>query len=116
MTTNQQPGSTPGATSGFDVDISALTAHHQQLGGVVEQLAEALRTALDTRLPTEAFGPFGAPLAESITPTAETAQSAFERAVESVGANRDGVDHTVRAYDEMERTNVGLLRGAVEAE
>jgi hypothetical protein len=114
VTTNPQPAA--GTEIGFDVDVSALSAHHQQLGGVVDQLADALRTALDTHLPEEAFGPFGAPLAAAITPTAETAQSAFERVVESVGAERDGVDHTARAYDESERVNTGEFHRVLEAE
>src|ERR1044071_537729 len=107
---------TAGTDGGFDVDVSALSAHHQQLGGVVDQLADALRTALGTRLPEEAFGPFGAPLAVAISPTAQTAQSAFERVVESVGAERDGVDETARAYDESERVNVGGFHHLLEPE
>jgi hypothetical protein len=110
VTTNPQSEPILGTASGFDVDISALAAHHQQLGVVVDQLADALRTALDTHLPEEAFGPFGAPLAAAIKPTAETAQGAFHRAVEAVLADRDGVDRTVRAYDDLERANAGLLR------
>ena len=101
---------------GFDVDVSALSAHHQQLGGVVDQLADALRTALGTQLPEEAFGPFGAPLAAAITPTAETAQGAFERVVESVGVARDGVDQTARTYDEYERVHTGEFHRLREAE
>lgn len=112
MTTN--PPSALGATSGFDVDISALAAHHRQLGVVVDQLADALRTALDTHLPEETFGPFGAPLAAAIKPTAGTAQGAFKRTIESVGANRDGMDHTMRTYDDHERANAGLLRHVME--
>lgn len=107
-TTPQEPG--------FDVDVTALSAHHQQLGGVVDQLADALRTALEAHLPEEAFGPFGAPLAAAIKPTAETAQSAFERVVESVGAERDGVDQSARTYDEFERVNAGEFHRLLEAE
>ncbi len=107
-TTPQEPG--------FDVDVSALSAHHQQLGGVVDQLADALRTALETHLPEESFGPFGAPLAAAITPTAETARNAFERVAESVGAERDGVDQTARAYDEVERVHTTGFHRVLEAE
>ncbi|MGB3439164.1 MAG: type VII secretion target [Actinophytocola sp.] len=110
------PQQTSGTNAGFDVDVSALSAHHQQLGGVVDQLADALRTALETHLPEEAFGPFGAPLAAAIKPTAETAQSAFERVVESVGAERDGVDQTARTYDESERVHTGGFHRLLEAE
>jgi hypothetical protein len=108
VTTNPPP-------PGFDVDVTAVAAHHQQLGVVVDQLADALRTALDTHLPEESFGPFGAPLAAAITPTAEAARHAFERAVDSVAADRDGMNHTVRAYDDVERANAGLLNSVVEA-
>ena len=107
---------TAGTDVGFDVDVSALSAHHQQLGGVVDQLADALRTALGTRLPEEAFGPFGAPLAAAITPTAEVAQSAFEDAVASVGATQEGMALTVRDYDETEQVNAVRLRDVREAE
>jgi len=113
--TTPQPGSAPGTAPDFDVDISALAAHQQQLGVVLDQLGDALRAALDTHLPEEAFGPFGGPLATAINPTAEEAQRAFERAVESVGANRDAMGHTVRAYDEVERANAGMLRTEVQA-
>jgi hypothetical protein len=105
-----------GTGTGFDVDPHALTAHHQQLGGVVDQLAEALRTALETDLPEETFGPYGAPLAAAIKPTAETAQRAFERVVESVGAERDGVYVTALAYDESERVNTDEFLRVGEAE
>jgi hypothetical protein len=114
VTPNPQPASGP--ANGFGIDVSALSAHHQQLGGVVDQLADALRTALETHLPEKAFGPFGAPLAAAIRPTAETAQGAFERVVESVGADRDGVDHTARTYDGFERANVGEFHRVSEAE
>jgi hypothetical protein len=113
VTPNPQPAS--GMANGFDVDVSALAAHHQQTGGVVDQLADALRAALDTHLPEEAFGPFGAPLAATIKPTAETAQGAFERVVESVGSDRDGIDHTVRTYDGLEHVNAGRFHSVLEA-
>jgi hypothetical protein len=75
-----------------------------------------LRVALETNLPQEAFGPFGAPLAAAIKPTAVVARKAFESAVESVAAAKEGVVHTVREYDETERANTAMLRGAGEAE
>jgi hypothetical protein len=75
-----------------------------------------LRIALEADLPEEAFGPFGTPLAAGIRPTAEVARGAFERVVESVSANKDGMVHTVREYDEVERANTGMLRSAGGAE
>ena len=102
--------STPGTPTGFHANTSALDAHGQHLGAVMDQLAEALRVALETTLPEEAFGRFGAPLAAAIKPTAEAAQAAFERAVDSVSAAREGVVRTVRDYDETEVANAGMLR------
>ena len=99
----------PGTAPGFDVDLTALVTHQQHLGAVLEQLADALRAASDAHLPEEAFGPFGAPLASAILPTAEEARSAFERAVESVSAHQDGMLRTVRDYDEVERANATML-------
>jgi hypothetical protein len=103
-------------SSGFDADVSALDAHRQHLGAVMDQLGDALRVALETSLPAAAFGPFGAPLAAAITPTAEVAQTAFEDAVASVGAAQEGMALTVRDYDETERVNAVRLRTAREAE
>jgi hypothetical protein len=102
----------PGTTPGFHVDTSALTVHQQHLGAVLDQLADALRVALETNLPEEAFGPFGAPLAATIKPTAGAAQDAFERAVHSVSADRDSLLQTVRDYDDLERVNTRTLRNA----
>lgn len=70
---------TPGTNSGFEVDVTALVVHQQRLGAVMDQLGEALRTALDAHLPEEAFWPFDGPLAAAIKPAAEAARSAFER-------------------------------------
>jgi hypothetical protein len=112
VTTNPQPIS--GAANGYTVELSSLSTHHQQLGAVVDQLADALGTALGTHLPVKAFGRYGAPLAEAIEPTAEAAKGAFERVVEAVGANRDGVDLTVRTYDEFERSNAGTFQNVLE--
>ncbi|MEU4767550.1 hypothetical protein AB0H12_30280 [Actinosynnema sp. NPDC023794] len=108
--TTFEPGQAPGTAPGFDVDLTALVTHRQHLAAVLEQLADALQAASDTHLPEEAFGPFGAPLASVIKPTAEEARRAFERAVESVGSHQDGVLRTVRDYDEVERANADLLR------
>lgn len=102
--------------SGFYADTSALDAHQQHLGAVLDRLGDALRVALEASLPEEAFGPFGAPLAAAVKPTAEVAQGAFERAVESVGVNKEGMVRTVREYDETERANANVLRVAAEAE
>ncbi|KOX12587.1 hypothetical protein ADK67_47125 [Saccharothrix sp. NRRL B-16348] len=107
--TTFEPGSAPGTAPGFDVDLTALVTHQQHLGAVLEQLADALQAASDAHLPEEAFGPFGAPLAAAIKPTAEEARGAFERAVESVGAHQDGMLRTVREYDEVERANADML-------
>ncbi|MFD0206042.1 MULTISPECIES: hypothetical protein [Saccharothrix] len=107
--TTFEPGSALGVTSGFDVDLTALVTHQQHLGAVLEQLADALQAASEAHLPQESFGPFGAPLALAILPTAEEARSAFERAVESVGAHQDAMLRTVRDYDEVERANADLL-------
>lgn len=107
--TTFEPGPAPGTAPGFDVDLTALVTHQQHLGAVLDQLADALRAASDAHLPEEAFGPFGAPLAAAILPTAEAARGAFERTVESVSAHQDGMLRTVRDYDEAERANADLL-------
>lgn len=104
----------PGTNSGFEVDLTALAAHQQQLGAVMDQLGEALRAALEAHLPQEAFGPFGGPLAAAIEPTAAAAREAFERAVESVRADQDGIKHTVHEYDNTDRSRARVLHSLNE--
>ncbi|TCO56013.1 type VII secretion target [Actinocrispum wychmicini] len=95
--------------AGFEVESSALVTHAQHLGGVLDQLQDALAAALAAHLSPSAFGPCGGPIAAMVAPLAETAQEAFRSGVESVAASRTGVHATAVAYDQVDSYNAAEL-------
>nr|WP_042194765.1 hypothetical protein [Kibdelosporangium sp. MJ126-NF4]CEL21539.1 hypothetical protein [Kibdelosporangium sp. MJ126-NF4]CTQ95894.1 hypothetical protein [Kibdelosporangium sp. MJ126-NF4] len=95
--------------SGFEAESSALVVHAQHLGGVLDQLQDALQAALAAHLPQSAFGPGGGPIVAMVAPLAETAKEAFQSGVESVAASRTGMRATAVAYDQVESHNAAKL-------
>ncbi|KAA2262664.1 hypothetical protein F0L68_12265 [Solihabitans fulvus] len=99
--------------AGHTYDLGVLQTHTQQLGGVADQLEDALSDALQAELPQDAFGPLGAPIAELVKPLAQAAQEAFTSGVSSVRASTASMHATVREYDETEQANAAAFRAGM---
>ncbi|KAA2258115.1 hypothetical protein F0L68_24375 [Solihabitans fulvus] len=101
---------------GQQVDLVALRTHAQHLGGVSDQLTQALAAATQAALPVQAFGPMGASVASMIQPLIQGAQEAFQRGTESLRSSVEGVHATVASYDATESANAAAFNsGSVSA-
>jgi hypothetical protein len=91
-------------TDGLRVGVD-LTAHSQQLKGVMDALGEALEAARTVSMPTDAYGILCQPFRMMLDPVERWGIDALNDAVAATETASEQVNGIARAYTDNEQTS-----------
>ncbi|OLF10140.1 ESX-1 secretion-associated protein [Actinophytocola xinjiangensis] len=92
------------ATDGFRIGVD-LTAHSQQLKGVMDALAEAAEAARTVSMPTDAYGILCQPFRMMLDPVEQKGIDAINDAVAAAEAASNEVNAAAKEYESREETS-----------
>jgi Excreted virulence factor EspC, type VII ESX diderm len=94
---------------GFRIGMD-LTAHSQQLSGVMDALAQAMDAARQVSMPTDAYGILCQPFRMMLDPVEKYGMDALKEAVEAMDTAANEVRSTAEWYQGMDDESAAALR------
>jgi hypothetical protein len=97
------------SNDGFSVGID-LSAHSQQLKGVMDALSQAVDAARTVSMPTDAYGILCQPFRMMLDPVEQWGLDALQEAVDATDTAADQVQAVARTYQETEQESSAQFR------
>lgn len=94
---------------GFRIGVD-LTAHAQQLSGVMDALAQAMDAAQQVSMPTDAYGILCQPFRMMLDPVEKYGIDALEKAVDAMDAASNEIRSTADWYQGMDDESAAAFR------
>lgn len=94
---------------GFQIGVD-LTAHSQQLSGIMDSLAQAVDAARQVSMPTDAYGILCQPFRMMLDPVEKYGIDALKDAVDAMETASGQVKATATQYETMDQGHAAALR------
>ncbi|HEX6355734.1 type VII secretion target [Actinophytocola sp.] len=94
---------------GFQIGVD-LSAHSQQLKGVMDALSQAADAARTVSMPTDAYGILCQPFRMMLDPVEQWGLDALQKAVDATETASDQVQAVAKTYEENEQESAAQFR------
>jgi uncharacterized protein YukE len=96
---------------GFRIGVD-LTAHSQQLSGVMDALQQAMDAARQVSMPTDAYGILCQPFRMMLDPVEKYGMDALKDAVEAMDAASNEIKSTAQTYQGVDQGHAATFKEA----
>jgi hypothetical protein len=96
---------------GFRIGVD-LTAHSQQLSGVMDALQQAMDAARQVSMPTDAYGILCQPFRMMLDPVEKYGMDALKDAVEAMDAAANEIKSTAQTYQGVDQGHAATFKEA----